>query len=155
MLKKYALYCIVILLVACKESTDNKKVIDDLSLDWIVGNWQRIDGSSKSLTKEHWIKKDAATYLGLGYTLKSTDTVFKEYLELKCKNKIWLLTVTGVHDDATVFTINDIAASRFTAVNAAHDFPKVIKYRLVDTHLITSVSDDSTQIDFKFKRLID
>ena len=119
---KYSFF-LLLLLISCKPSSSGNKG----SLDWILGDWIRVDDIAGQQTLENWQKDTDGSYKGLGYTLKAADTVFKEYMRLS-KNSTWILEVSGVNNSPVLFQMTDIRPHSFTVENPKHDFPKIIRY---------------------------
>ncbi len=98
------------------------------------------------MTYEKW-KLD---FTGIGYTLKEKDTTFKDILSIIHQGDSLYLKVEGINKDATVFKITSITENTFTAENPTHDFPKEIKYWLVNDTLKAKVSNKDFSIYFSF-----
>lgn len=147
---------IVFLTVTCseqlKEQTNIVEVIK--SVDWITGNWVRVNDNKNRSTFEHWNKISEKEYKGFCYTLEQADTVFKEYLRI-FHNGNWYLEVTGVNENPTLFNFLDQSDSSFISENKENDFPKKIKYSFSKNNLTAIISDDSTSLSFVFKNIND
>ncbi|BAO54828.1 DUF6265 family protein [Nonlabens marinus] len=139
------IFFLLLLLVSCKPTSS----IDEGSLDWILGDWKRVDDKVGQQTFENWQKSTDDSYQGFGYTLKAGDTVFKEYMRLY-KDSTWILEVSGVNDSSVSFQMTDITPNSFTVENSQHDFPTKIKYWINDDSLKAYVSNVEMRLDFSF-----
>ena len=63
--------------------------------NFLIGDWIRTNNKKGSVTYEFW-KKDLT---GLGFTLKSKDTTFKEVLSIVEVNDTLFLKVEGVNEN--------------------------------------------------------
>lgn len=119
--------------------------------DWLIGSWQRTNNTEGTKTYEYWYKNSNTEYIGLGCTLKRTDTVFKEDIRLYKQDNSWHFEVVGVNDTPTTFKITSKTKGSFTCENKANDFPKIISYKLNNNTLVAEISDDSNKIPFIFE----
>ena len=106
---KYTIILLLLILVSCKPDKD---LNDPESLDWMVGNWIRVDDQPNQQSYEVW-EKEGDNLVGLGYTLQENDTVFKEEMTLT-KTGQWVLQVTGVNDDAVAFISQELQAGKLS-----------------------------------------
>jgi len=144
-MNRFCFFLIIILLSSCNKAQETQ-------FDWLLGPWERVNDKEGSKTFEYWHKKSNTEYTGIGYTLKNTDTVFKENLRLLKINSIWNLEVTGVNDTPTFFKFTKQTATGFSCENKQNDFPKKINYSFDGKNLNAIIADDATEISFIFKR---
>ncbi len=149
---KVHLIFLFILLVSCTSvSTKHPKSVD---FDWLLGKWERIENNASSSTFETW-KKNDSQYIGHGYVLSGTDTIWQEHMVLQQQKENWVFTVSTPGNDQPVgFSLTEFDSLRFTVSNPQHDFPKNIHYQLKGEDLHASVVGDSTELTYHFK-LID
>lgn len=99
------------------------------SFEWLIGVWR----SSTGPTYEEWYEaSDGRHLIGKGFLLKGSDTTVTETIILKYANGSfhYIPDVTG--DQPPVdFTITASDDQSFVAENPQHDFPKLIRYRIV------------------------
>ena len=142
---KYVSYiCVLMLFFSCTKEEEN--------LDWILGNWERINDSEGIQTYESWTKKSASKYIGKGYTLKNKDTIFKEYIHLLKVQEQWVFKVIGVNETPTLFKFISNTTNSFTCENLHNEFPKRIKYSYNGKSLEAIISDDNNEVHFLFKK---
>ena len=142
---KYLVYfSILIIFSSCSEKETN--------FDWLLGSWERTNAKEGTKTFEYWSKKSNTEYIGLGCTLKATDTVFKENLRLLKINSIWNIEVTGVNESPTFFKFTKQTTTSFSCENKQNEFPKRIDYSFDRNNLNAVIADDSTEISFVFKQ---
>ena len=147
-MKQFLLFLIPLLFTQC--TLNNEKETDEF--DYLLGSWTRTNDVAEKSTHEIWKKDTPGFYLGLGYTLQDKDTVFKEEMLIIKKGKEWLFAVNGVNESVTPFTIISHEERSFICENEENEFPKRIKYELINDSLIASISDDTNEILFVFKR---
>ena len=130
-----------VFLASCQNKSENK--FDKLQkMEWLVGNWEQKlpDG----IVSENWTKENDSTYTGKSYFIKEKDTVHLESIVLTQKNEtlLYIPTVNGQNNDEPVtFTMTSDAENTFSFENPAHDYPKKITYKKVNsTSLIATIS---------------
>ena len=126
--------------------------LQETQFNWLLGNWERTNDSKGNKTYESWTKKSDTKYIGLGYTLKNKDTVFKENIHLIKKKEQWVFKVIGVNETPTLFPLSNISLTSFTCNNPENEFPKQIIYSLEGKNLKAVISADRTSIPFLFKK---
>ncbi|PWG04198.1 hypothetical protein [Polaribacter aquimarinus] len=143
-MKSIVLFCLLFILISCKEE---KKEVQNPS--FLIGEWIRTNNKKESITYEFW-KSD---FTGLGYTLKNKDTAFKEVLSIVKINDTLHLEVKGVNENPTLFKFTNQTDTSFVCENPINEFPKKIKYILDRKQLKATVSSDDFVIDFVFDKL--
>ena len=118
-----------------------------------MGNWTRTNDKIGRQTFESWQKIDSDNYIGLGYTLENSDTIFKENLRIIRINNIWKLEVRGVNLEMTPFYFTKQTDTSFICENQANEFPKKIEYSISKNILRAIISDDNSEIPFIFEKL--
>lgn len=100
------------------------------ALDALLGEWQDVQDSGRTVFHEHWTKAVDGSMIGLGFVMSGSDTVFIEHLAI-------LRGDTGLQYSATIQSQNNGQAVLFDLVNdtdslvfinPAHDFPDRITY---------------------------
>ncbi|MFT5149109.1 MAG: hypothetical protein ACI86P_001796 [Flavobacteriales bacterium] len=140
-------------IISCNSGSESS-VNSDLSIDWIVGDWQRINEVEGKRTYEYW-KKEENGYSGLGYTLRDIDTVFMEAMRIHKIHGEWALEIYGPNEIPTIFTFSSLIENNFIADCPSNEFPKTISYSFEDGNLIAFISDSTTSIPFEFEPLIE
>ena len=123
------------------------------NLDWLLGNWERMNDKEGKQTFERWKKNSNEEYIGLGFTLQERDTVFKENMRLRPINGGWNLEVIGVNEQPTYFKFTNQTKNSFVCENPNNEFPKKIEYQFSDNKLKAKVSTDEMAIDFNFEKI--
>ena len=153
-MKYLTVVLIVLFTISCSKQI--KKQINNVesikSVDWITGNWVRVNDDKNRSTFEHWNKVSEKEYNGLGYTLEQADTVFKENLRILQNDGHWYLEVTGVNENPTIFKFLDQSDSSFVSENNENEFPNKIDYSRKNNKLTAIISDDSISISFIFNK---
>lgn len=120
------------------------------NLDWMTGNWVRIDDTDGQQTFEHWEVLQDGNIIGKGFTLEKLDTVFTENMELRKVNGIQSLVVTGVNANPTIFEFIEQNKSSFLSENSENEFPKRIEYKRIEDTLKAIISDEERAFVFTF-----
>lgn len=142
-----------ILFVSCQNTKPKENIIKAENMDWILGNWIRInDKEIKSQTFEDWTKISNTEYKGHGYVKQNESIVWEEHIRLFQENNEWIFEVTGVNETPTNFKIVDLTDTSFTSENLENDFPTHIKYYKEYDLLKAKVYDNEQEIDFEFEK---
>lgn len=133
---------------------DLGKLPSEGDFTYLLGSWKRSNEAAGKETYEHWEKINDERYIGLGYTMEATDTVWKEDVVLHGSEGHWHYEVLGQGDSIpTPFKVTKIQANGFECYNPVNEFPKTIKYWRDGAILQASISDGSTQIPFEFEMI--
>ncbi len=124
----------------------------DQNFDWLLGEWIRTNEKSDRNTYENWIKQSDTLYLGIGYTLQNSDTLFKEEIHLLKSAHEWIYRVYGVNRRPTSFRVTHRTLNSFVCQNDKNPFPKLISYTLEDDILTAEISADGKKIRFLFEQ---
>jgi hypothetical protein len=138
-MKKILLIIYCIILVSCTKE-------EPKDLDFLIGNWIRLNDKTNHQTYESW----NSNLTGIGYTLKGTDTVFKEILSIIKKNDTLFLQVEGVNESPTLFKFTSMTKTSFVCENPLNDFPQKIDYKKEFDTLKAIISSDGYSSVFKF-----
>ena len=149
---KYLLFLLIVLSCSsCINSDESETSVSD-NYDWLLGEWVRTNEGPDRNTYENWTKQSDTLYLGLGYTLQNTDTVFKEEIHLMYSGKQWQYVVHGVNRRPTSFRVTKKSNNSFISINENNPFPKHIKYSLENNILTAEISADGRKIRFLFEQ---
>ena len=149
-MKKILAIVLVFGLISC----NSKDTPSDFNLDWLQGDWQRMNDKEGKQTFEHWKKISNHEYVGLGFTLQNKDTIFKENMRLLPIEGVWNLEVTGVNENPTLFYFSNQTKNSFVCENPNNEFPKKIEYQLLDKKLKAKVSAGEMEVAFDFEKII-
>jgi len=148
---------IVLLVVSCKmeksqQTTSNSESVQEkMELDWLVGNWIRVGEKEGNQTYEYWNRRDINTLVGMGCTMKNTDTIWREDVLLIKRNGGWNFEVTGLGaTSATIFKVTSLEADKFVCENELNEFPKKIEYAFDGTNINAVISGGGPTIPFNF-----
>ena len=126
---------------------------DITKLNWIAGDWNRTNVKPGSSGHESWVKISATAFKGKGITMKGTDTIFVEKLQLIAKdNKIFYVAETTDNKEPVYFVMTALTNNGFECENPAHDFPKKITYSNQGTAIKATISGNGKSIDYVFEK---
>lgn len=145
-----SLILFIVISISCKQ--ESKGVSNENTHDYLIGLWERTNEEEGRNTYEVW-SKNGAEYSGIGYTMSSGDTIWKESLRLFKQDTTWTLEVSGVNESPTPFILTNHTTNSFIAENPNNEFPKTISYRYFDDTITAIISDDETEIPFIFWRM--
>ncbi len=165
-MKKTLFFLIGIFILSCNpersnttESLEDKTEVKNLkdstkNFDWLVGNWKRLNNDTEKNTFENWKKETNNRYLGHGFILKGSDTIWQEKMILSLHDSDWELEVkTPGNNDLVKFTLTEHDSNSFLVENPKHDFPKKIKYWKNGAKLNALVTGNENELHFEFERL--
>ena len=100
------------------------------------------------------MKDSDVRYLGHGFIMKGTDTVWQEKMVLMNTDSLWTLEVKTPGNNAVVqFKLTEYEPVSFTVENQNHDFPKMITYWKDGGHIKALVAGDSLKIAYEFESI--
>jgi len=130
------------------------KLPSEGDFSYLLGSWKRTNEEAGKETFEQWSKINDELYVGLGYTMMASDTIWKEDVELRRSEDHWHFEVIGQGDSIpTPFKVTKIQASAFECYNPVNEFPKTIRYARDGALLKATISDGETKIPFVFTKL--
>lgn len=152
MLKIYLFLLLTLSSHVLAAQSDSKKAMDKFGkLQWMLGTWTRTTNDPGQSGIERWQKISPGEFLGKGITMKGTDTLFVEKLQLIIKDDdIYYISDVPENPKPVPFKVTAINSKGFTCENPAHDFPKKISYQLNGKSLKATISGDGKEIDFFF-----
>ena len=137
--------------ISCENKNESKQDFNAINnIDWLMGDWVRINDKPNKKTSEYWNKISNTEYTGLGITLEGADTTFREDLKIVHNDKHWVYEVRGVNENMTPFVFTEITESSFVCENEKNEFPKIISYKRVKDTLFAKISADDVSIEFNF-----
>ena len=141
---RYFLFILTcILFFSCQTETKNNKP------NWLIGKWERVNEKPSKSTFDFW-NKDLT---GIGFTLKESDTVFKEIMSIISIKDTLFLKVEGVNEKPTLFKFTQQTDTSFVCENQKNEFPKKIHYFLDKQQLKCKISNEEFSVDFVFNKL--
>lgn len=148
----FGIFCILSFISIRKPINEPDTPFDQESnFDWLLGSWKRANEQKGLQTFEHWKKINDTEYQASGYTLKESDTVWQESIDLRKTDDNWNFEVRGKGEQKpTIFKLNKIELNSFTCENKANEFPKKIRYARVEKGLNAVISGDGKVILFEF-----
>ncbi len=113
-----------------------------IDLDGLIGEWQDVKDSGRTVFNEHWSRAADGTLVGLGFVLSGNDTVFIEHLGIlhMDTSTFYAATVNNQNSGAAVLfkLVHSFDSLVFT--NPDHDFPQRIVYVPVNGNWDVTVS---------------
>ena len=141
-MKRFYLLVLLTSLLSCQDQPKQKP-------EFLIGGWERINNNPNTKTYEVW----GADFKGIGYTLKGTDTIFKEELSIVEVNDTLIFFVEGVSDNPTPFKFKYQDNNSFICKNPNNEFPKRIKYLWDEETMTATISAEEQSINFVFKKV--
>ncbi|WP_039054389.1 DUF6265 family protein [Sphingobacterium sp. T2] len=124
------------------------------NLDWLTGNWKRLNEEAGKETFENWEKISPNQYSGIGFTIQKGDTISQEKMDIIETNGKWTLFVKAPDEkEATTFEMAELKNNEFTFVNDSIDFPKKIRYWIEGDKMQATISNDEMEIPFEFEKI--
>lgn len=106
-------------------------------LEWLAGCWQSDDGSAQ----EVWAQRGDGLLLGFGIALDGGRVAFYELLTITVGDDgLPVYTAQPAGQSPTAFVAADLADASARFVNAEHDYPQEIAYRLDGEMLVATIS---------------
>ena len=107
------------------------------NLDWLVGCWETVDGSSK----EVWVKEPDGSLIGFSVAVSGGVVEFYEVLRV-VMNQNGDLTYTAypAGQSPATFIAAEATSTSVVFSNPDHDYPQEIAYRLEDARLYATIS---------------
>jgi len=155
MIRKFISIGILSLFVACSGGDINKdEKAAELIFDKLIGTWQ-LAGEDQF---EQWRKNPDGSYSSQAFSVTGKDTVIMEDVNIVNENGKWnfITLVKGQNKGkAVTFTSTIFMDTLVQFENPAHDFPRMINYRLVSpNNLQAFIGGTSDTIYFNFKRIV-
>lgn len=138
------------LILSCNQTT---KTNQTENLDWLTGNWKRLNDKAGKETFENWIKISPTEFSGIGFTLQKGDTISQEKMDLVQLDGKWSFIVRMPDEiNPTEFKVTELKTNQFVCVNDSNDFPNKIKYWKEGEMLKADVSNEEMNILFEFEK---
>ena len=144
-------------LVFCIGCSDKKKNDSEESppvFDRLVGTWRLAEEEQF----ERWIKNEDGSYSSRMYSVAGTDTTILEEVNVVKDGDKWnfITLVKGQNKGkAVTFTSAILKDTIVQFENPAHDFPKIINYRIESDHNMQAfIAGTNDTIYFNFSKVI-
>ncbi|GAB5525478.1 MAG: hypothetical protein Roseis2KO_33500 [Roseivirga sp.] len=137
-----------------QQNTSRQTKKDFKKLSWMLDTWERTNVRPGTTAYETWQKESSELFIGMGVSLKGSDTTFVEQLRIEVKeDKIYYVADVRENATPTYFLMTEITDHGFKSENPEHDFPKVISYELKGDELTAIISDGGQKkMGFVFER---
>jgi len=147
-----AIMC-MILCMACSRGINAVQEEPGLVFDKFLGTW-KLDGEEQY---EQWRKNENGSYSSRMFTVSGKDTTIREEVKIVPEDGKWnfITIVKGQNKGkAVLFTSSVLMDSLVQFENPAHDFPRIINYRLSSSDTLSAfISGTSDTIYFHFSRV--
>lgn len=155
-MKSVLILFIGILIISCNQTKKENQNVDSKSenLDWLLGNWKRLNEAAGKETFENWEKISDSEYFGIGFTMQNGDTLSQEQMVLTQMNGKWNLAVKlSTEPESITFTGKSHNENEFICINNENDFPNTIKYWKNGDRINALVSGGDMEIPFEFEKM--
>ncbi len=143
---------VVVLMYSCSSNKDNSKS-EELIFDKLIGTWQ-LAGEDQF---EQWRKNPDGSYSSQAFSVTNKDTVVMEDVNIVNEQGKWnfITLVKGQNKGkAVTFTSTILEDTLVQFENPAHDFPRMVNYRLASQDNLQAFIGGATDtIYFNFTRL--
>lgn len=144
-------FFLIILFDSCYHPTPEESFSD---LQKIEGNWTSYEGTRFN---EYWEKINDSLMKGIGFSLNGQDTVFSEQLLIKqTGDSIYYGALVSENKGYVFFKLEEAGRNYWKFVNAAHDYPNIIEYKMRHDILMeasTSNIRGNKRIVFKLRKV--
>lgn len=151
--KYFAIIALLVFFVACKKEENRFDKLE--KTNWLLHIWE--NNTSDGVFSEKWIQKNDSTFYGESYFIANQDTLFAETLQMiqRDTNVVLIITVPNQNEEKPVtFNLTSVTEKEFVFENPTHDFPKMIRYTLVNQDSIyAEISGDGKKQGFPFKKV--
>jgi hypothetical protein len=149
-MKLFFLYTIITI---CFIKSNAQTANDFGKLQWLIGEWIRINAKPGMSGVEKWISNSPVELQGWGINMKGNDTTFIEKTKLVIKdNEIYYVADVAGNKAPVFFKLTSMKENGFTCENMQHDFPKKIIYLRDGNLLKATISGDGKSIDYLFEK---
>ena len=114
-----------------QEVSEKEKSVPEIpaieKLSWVIGRWENVNGDKG--VGERWVKLNATTLGGVGYSFERQDTTFTETLRIEQINSDIFYVADVPHNPGPVrFKLVQFDEHSAVFENPKHDFPNRIIY---------------------------
>lgn len=150
-MKKYPYLVLAVMLMAsCYRPTAGESFQD---LKVLIGTWNARSGVQFN---EQWTYANDSLLLGLGFSMKEADTVFKEQLRIILKqDSLYYGALVDHNKEFVYFKLSKATRHEWVFENSQHDYPNVIRYLVSKDSLLqvaTTNMRGNKKIEFNMVR---
>jgi hypothetical protein len=150
-MKRILVLLISVFVLSCNQTRNNDQ---EGPLDFLVGNWKRLNEEAGKETFENWVKIGPSEYSGIGFTLEKGDTISQEKMDFIETDGQWTLLVKMPDEPGpTQFEMAELKAKEFTCTNDSIEFPKGIHYWMEGDTMKAKIYSDEMEIPFVFGKV--
>ena len=154
MARTFIISVILLFGMACSQETkENLKAEPDLVFNRLLGTWKL----NEEEQFEQWSKNEDGSYSSRVFTVAGKDTTMMEEVKIVPEEGKWnfITLVHGQNKGKTItFTSSMLLDSLVQFENPAHDFPRIINYRLPSMNdLQAFIAGTTDTIYFNFTRV--
>jgi hypothetical protein len=122
---------------------------------WLIGTWKITD---KNMFEVWRLAEDGKSLKGASYKISASDTAMLEQTRIEFKaNSFYYIADVASNQAPVDFAITWFDEVSFVAENPQHDFPKVIRYKLVkskgEESINASIEGNGKVIPYYFERI--
>lgn len=140
--------------LGCSNEMEDIKAEPDLVFNKLLGTWKLLEEDQF----EHWYKNEDGSYSSRAFSVHGKDTTIMEEVKIIQDAGKWnfITLVRGQNKGKTVtFTSSLLQDTLVQFENPAHDFPRIINYRLASENRMQAFIGGTTDtIYFNFSRVI-
>lgn len=148
-----AILC-MFLCIGCSNKMETIAEEPDMVFNKLLGTW-KLD---KEEQYEQWSKNNDGSYSARVFTVSGKDTTLMEEVKIVPEDGKWnfITLVKGQNKGkAVIFTSSVVKDSLVQFENPAHDFPRIINYRLPSlNNLVAFIGGTSDTIYFNFSKVL-
>lgn len=145
--------CVLLLLGLSCSFAKAQLVSNVKELNWLVGDWKRINSKAGQSGLESWTKVSSTELKGQGITFQGSDTAFVEKIRIIVQDgSLYYVADVPENKKSVYFLFTEIKPNSFVCQNPAHDFPKMIAYSLKDTKLTATISGGGKSMEYVFEK---
>jgi hypothetical protein len=147
-MKKIVTVCVLIL-------TSGVLNAQHKEFSWLKGSWKI---ANKNMFETWEVAADGKTLNGSSYKISASDTTMLERTKIAFKgNSLFYIADVAGNNAPVEFAITWFNDVSFVAENPRHDFPKLIRYKLVDSNgkqfIHAAIEGDGKVIPYIFEKV--
>jgi hypothetical protein len=150
--KYIAIIALLFLFIACKKEENRFSTLE--KANWVLQEWENKtpDGDFS----EKWRRQNDSTFYAESFFIAKQDTLFAETIQLiqRDTSLVLIIAVPNQNEEKPVtFKLTSLTDKEFIFENPTHDFPKKIRYTLVNQDsLYAEISGDGKKQGYPFKK---
>ena len=144
----------LIFCISCSDALESIKEEPDLVFNKLIGTWKLSDEDQY----EQWYKNIDGSYSSRSFAVTGKDTTIMEEVKIVPEGGKWnfITLVKGQNKGkAVTFTSSLLQDTLVQFENPAHDFPRIVNYRLASENIMQAfIGGTNDTIYFNFSRVI-